>query len=295
MTTLKDLTRVLLLTCLLPTGVMCKKDSVFVYSRLGGDTLLPCAGLVSNPDCSLVSWTFFKGGQVRFTEEVSRGKVRMDSDKSSRLSVTSNCSLTLRDLRVDDAGSYVCLQDGKSVTDVYLSLLTITSQSTITDLQPGGNLALNCVLFTYYDAGSCRSYSSVFNLSWAAADGTTLQPEDSRYELIGRSRCNITLVTNLQREDNSRKWRCQVTTEGNIRAVFLDFTSSFLFQDAPTAPTAPTPSTDVTCPVHLPISRIMLCVALPIMVIIVGVFTKRGDRRRVKTSAAGIELQEVNC
>lgn len=159
-------------------GVSGKKDSVFVYSRLGGDTLLPCTGLPSNPNCSLTSWTFFRG--VRYTEEVSRGKVRKDSDKSSRLSITSNCSLTLRDLRIDDAGSYVCLQSGISLTDIYLSILTITSLSTITDLQPGGNLTLNCILFTYYDAGSCRSYSSMFNLSWAAADGTMLQPEDNR-------------------------------------------------------------------------------------------------------------------
>lgn len=112
-----------------------------------------------------------------------------------------------------------------------------------------------------------------------------------RYELIGRSRCNITLVTNLRREDNNRAWRCQVTTKGNIRPVFQDFTSRFLFEDAPTDLIPPA---DVSCPVHLPISRIMLCVALPIMVIIVSC-TKRGDRRRVKTSAAGIELQEVNC
>lgn len=161
-------------------GLSVKKQSVFVYSRLGGVTLLPCTGLPSNPDCSLISWTFFKGGHVRYTEEVSGGEVRMDSDKSSRLSITSNCSLTIRDLRVDDAGSYVCLQGVNSVTDVYLSILTITSQSTISDLQPGGNLTLNCILFTYYDVGSCRSYSSMFNLSWAAADGTLLQPEDNR-------------------------------------------------------------------------------------------------------------------
>lgn len=149
-----------------------------MYSRLGGDTLLPCTDLVSS-DCALVSWTFYKGGQVRYTEEVSGGQVRADSDKSSRMSVTSSCSISLRHLRVNDAGSYVCLKQGEAITDVYLSLLTITSPSTITELQPGGNLTLSCILFTYYDAGSCK-YSSVFNLSWAAEDGTLL-PKDSRY------------------------------------------------------------------------------------------------------------------
>ncbi|XP_044058299.1 uncharacterized protein LOC122878877 isoform X2 [Siniperca chuatsi] len=222
--------RVLMLTSLLLTGVRCVKDAVFVYSRLGGDTLLPCSNLVS-PDCSLIFWTFYKGGQVRYTEEVRGG-------------------------------------------------------------QPGGTLALSCILFTYYDAGSCRSYSSVFNLSWVAGDGTKL-PKDSRDELIGHTRCNITLVTKLQREDNNRKFRCQVNTTENSRGTFLDFTSTFLFESPPTAQNlipSPTPAR----PVQLPISRITLCVALPVMVIIVGFFTWRGDRKRAKASAAGIELQEMN-
>lgn len=163
-------------------GGRCKKEAVFVYSTLRGDVLLPCANLVSS-DCSLISWTFFKVGQVRLTQEVSGGQVRVDSDKFSRMSITSNCSLHLRDLRVDDAGSYVCLDNGNAISDIYVSLLTITSFSTITELQPGGNLTLNCILFTYYDAGSCKSYSSVFNLSFTAEDSTVL-PNDNRFSVI---------------------------------------------------------------------------------------------------------------
>nr|XP_046244247.1 uncharacterized protein LOC124058759 isoform X2 [Scatophagus argus] len=286
-----DMHTFLLLTCLLLTGIRCEKDSVFVYSRLGGEVILPCTKPVSR-DCSLISWTFYIGGQVRYTVEVSRGQVRMDSDKSSRMSVTSNCSLSLRDLRVDDAGSYVCLLDRQPVTDVYLSLLTITSLSTITELQPGGTLSLNCILFTYYDVGSCKPYSSTFNLSWVAEDGTQL-PDDSRYELIGHTRCNITLVTNLGREDNNRKWRCQVNTKDNSRVSFLDFTSTFLFDGPPSNQSLVSSSVSDRL-VHLPISRIMLCVALPLMAFIVAVVTRREDRQKAKTSAAAIELQEVN-
>ncbi|XP_035536067.1 uncharacterized protein LOC118341799 [Morone saxatilis] len=290
MTTMKNLKRVVLLTCLLLTGVRCKKDAEFVYSRLGHSTLLPCTKLVSS-DCSLISWTFYKGGQVLYTL-VSDGQLNADSDKASRMSITSNCFLSISDLRVEDAGSYVCLKRGNAITDVYLSLLTITSLSTITNLQPRGNLTLNCVLFTFYDAGSCK-YSSGFNLSWANENGTMLL-KDSRYELIGHTRCNITLITNLQADDNNRKWRCQVTTQENNRAAFLDFTSTFLFENHPTDQSV-IHSAATDCPVHLPISRIALCVALPVMVIIVEFFTRRGNQRRTKASAADIELQEMNC
>ncbi|XP_076591531.1 uncharacterized protein LOC143323532 [Chaetodon auriga] len=287
MTDLKYLMRVLLLTCPLLTGVRCRKEALFVYRTLHSDVLLPCTNLLS-PDCSLVSWTFFKMGQMRYTQEVIGGRVRADSDKFSRMSVTSNCSLHLRDLRVDDSGSYVCQKSGNVVGSIYVSLLTITSFSTISDLQPGGNLTLNCILFTYYDAGSCKSYSSVFNLSWAAEDGTVL-PEDSRYKLIGHSRCNITLVTNLQREDNNRKWRCQVNVKEDSRAAFIDFTSTFLFENPPTAQDL-IPSAATDCPLHLPISRIMLCLSLPVMLIIVGLFT----RKKARAPAAGIELRDID-
>ncbi|XP_049923734.1 uncharacterized protein LOC126404499 isoform X2 [Epinephelus moara] len=230
MTGRENLMRLLLLFGLLLTVVTGKKDAVFVYSRLRGDALLPCINPVSQ-DCSLITWTFYKGGRVRYTEEVIRG-------------------------------------------------------------QPGGTLTLNCILFTYYDVGSCKSYSSMFNLSWAAEDGSML-PKDTRYAHIAHTRCNTTLVTKLQGEDNNRKWRCQVNAADNSRATFLDFTSTFLFQPPSTAQTL-IPSETIDCPVQLPISRIVLCAALPVMVLIVGFFTWKGDRKRAKLAAAGIELQEIN-
>ncbi|KAG7479332.1 hypothetical protein JOB18_023260 [Solea senegalensis] len=203
----KGLKGVLLLTCLFLTGVWCKNNAAFVYSRIGGDILLPCSNLKAS-NCSLISWSFYGGVQVRFTYEVRGGQMRADTDKANRLSVTSNCSLLLHDLRLDDIGTYRCLWQEEPVCDVYLSLLTITAFSKITDLHPGGNLILSCHISTFFDLGSCRSYSNEFRLSWVMENGTEL-PTESRYELIAPTRCNITLVTKLQREDNNRKWRCQ--------------------------------------------------------------------------------------
>uniref|UniRef100_A0A665TA33 Ig-like domain-containing protein n=1 Tax=Echeneis naucrates TaxID=173247 RepID=A0A665TA33_ECHNA len=243
---------------------------------------------MASPDCSLITWTFYKGGQVRYTKEVIGGQVRADSDKSGRISITSNCSVYLIDLRAEDAGSYVCLKHGSPMTDVYLSLLAIFALSNVNDLQLGGNLILRCSLFTFYDAGSCQSYSNVFELSWVTENGTPL-PNKSRYELNSQTRCNITLITKLQMDDNNRKWRCQMKTTQIKETVFQDFKSAFLFEN-PSTPFIPSPNMD--CPVQLPISRIMLCLALPVMLIIMGGFTWRG-RRKKETSAAGIGLQEV--
>lgn len=112
-----------------------------------------------------------------------------------------------------------------------------------------------------------------------------------RYQLSETSRCNVTLLTELQAEDDNRRWRCQVTT-GDTRAAFLDFTSSFVFQEAPVEQSVG-PSVTEGCPVELPVSRILLCVALPLMVSIVGFFTWKSDHKKEQRSAADIELHEV--
>ncbi|MEQ2264564.1 hypothetical protein XENORESO_012648 [Xenotaenia resolanae] len=286
------LTRVLLFSSLFQTGVRSVKDSVFVYSRLNGDTLLPCNKLAS-ADCSAITWTFFRGGQVRYSEEVIRGQVNLNSDKFNRISIMSNCSLVLHDLIVEDAGSYVCLENQEPVSDIYLSLLSISSVSPITELRPGGNLILTCILFTYYDAGSCKSYSNVISIYWLDQDGKQLPKDKRRYMLTENTRCNVTLATTLQTEDNNRKWRCQVDTKKNKKVAFLDFKSSFLFQNDHKDQIVQ-PSVTKEDPVELPISRIVLCVLLPLMVCIVGFFTWKSDQKKAKTSAAVIELQDFH-
>ncbi|CAK6981535.1 Hypothetical predicted protein [Scomber scombrus] len=271
--------------------VSCKEDTLFVYRRIGGEAILPCTNLES-PVCSSVSWKLYKGGHVTYTTEVNKGEVNKDSDKSSRMSLTSNCSLNLRDLKFKDAGNYICMLHEQCTTNVYLSILAITTSSSISDLQPGGNLSLNCILLSYYDAGSCKAYSKVFTLSWTAEDGSQLT-DNSR--ATDQNRCNVTLVTELQREDNMRRWKCQVNTTESSPAAFLDFTSIFLLEQLPpTTQNQTSVAPAVECPIHLPISRIMLCVALPLMVIVVGVFTRRPNHQSAKRSAAGIELRVLN-
>lgn len=104
-----------------------------------------------------------------------------------------------------------------------------------------------------------------------------------RHQLTKRSYCNATLVLNLQKEDDSRRWRCQVETKDDKRETHLDFTSSFLFESISSTRGLQPPA---ECPVRLPISRIVLCVALPLMVGIVGVVTWVSDRKRNRMLAA---------
>ncbi|XP_034024943.1 uncharacterized protein LOC117509379 [Thalassophryne amazonica] len=286
-----------LLTCLLPAGVTCGKEVVFVHSRIGGEVHLHCTNMVS-PNCSSISWSFYKETQVHYFKVVSSGQVNLKSNMSKRVTFTYNCSLHLRNLKAEDAGTYMCqavLAEGAEqpvTTHVYLSLLTISSPSLITELQPGGDLVLSCIIFTFYDPGNCKTYtSSEFSLSWTSEDGTQLL-SGSRFKLFNASRCNVTLTMKLQEEDNDRTWRCQVkTTHGAV--TFLDFTSTFLFQ-WPSTSQGLTPATDTGRTVELPVTRIMLCAALTVVVLIVCVFTWRQGGKTAKESVNTLELQLTN-
>ncbi|CAF94965.1 unnamed protein product [Tetraodon nigroviridis] len=256
-----------LLCCL--TGMKCGGDAALVYGRVGGRLLLPCANLLLS-DCSSISWTFFGSGGSWNSVEIRQGPAEAGSQVSKRISLTSNCSLSLRDLQEDDAGSYTCSRDGHALVDHHLSLLTITSLSAITSLQPGGNLSLSCVLLTYYDAGNCRS-QSVFNLSWVSGDGTSL-PSDNRTRLVDNSRCSVTLVTSLGTEDNNRKWRCQVSTKEEAGVVFLLFRSTFVFDSSGFGGTPPGSALDRDRdPPRPPLTRILLFVAATVVVVTAGV------------------------
>ncbi|KAF6732068.1 hypothetical protein FQA47_010883 [Oryzias melastigma] len=272
---------VLLLLSLQLSGVRSDKNTVFVYKTVGEDALLLCS--IASSDCSSITWTFFRSGQVRFSKEVINGQVNRTSDKANRMTVAPNCSLVLRDLVLADVGSYVCLKHEKDITTVYLSILAISSPSNIKEVKPGGTVVLSCILSSFYEAGHCRQYSGGgFKLRWVAEDGT--EPTNhSRHQLTKRSYCNATLVLNLQKEDDSRRWRCQVETKDDKRETHLDFTSSFLFESISSTRGLQPPA---ECPVRLPISRIVLCVALPLMVGIVGVVTWVSDRKRNRMLAA---------
>ncbi|XP_061576444.1 uncharacterized protein LOC133442462 [Cololabis saira] len=284
MTTMK---RLLLLLGLLQKGVSCAKESLFVYSHRGGDALLPCPA--APPGCSSITWSFFKGGEVQYSREVEAGAVRPESDRFGRMFLTSDCSLRMRGLQLDDAGSYACERLQERVADVYLSLLDISSDSGVAELRPGGSLVLCCLLFTYYDPGTCASsVARGFQLRWLAEDGAPLR-NDNRFTLMEDNYCNVTLVVKLQAEDDNRRWRCEVNAvAADGGTASLDFRSSFLLLNTPAAAQDPDPdvSSSRPCPVQLPVSRIVLCVALPLMVAIVAVVTWTRDHKRAKTSAA---------
>ncbi|XP_064882312.1 uncharacterized protein LOC115126197 isoform X3 [Oncorhynchus nerka] len=212
----------LLMTVLyLLTGV--SGETLSMFSRMGDNVSLPCNNVVY-PNCSSTTWLYNRDGSTGDIEEVTLGKIKVDqTERAERLSLGSNCSLHVSDVRAEDVGLYTCRQyltetgpQHGGDAPVHLSVLTISSTTAVTDLKPNVIMTLRCSLLTYTQHGTCRSG---FSLSWVPKTGTNSQNTQD-------SSCDITLTVTLQKKDNNRKWTCTLTEKGNMK-ISIDFTSTF--------------------------------------------------------------------
>ncbi|XP_038838078.1 uncharacterized protein LOC120035383 [Salvelinus namaycush] len=114
------------------TGV--SGETLSMFSIVGDDVSLPCNNVV-NPDCSSTIWTYNRDASTGTIEEVAYGKIKVEmTERADRLSLGSDCSLHVSDVRAEDAGLYTCRQfltetgppQGEDA-HVLLSVLTSTS------------------------------------------------------------------------------------------------------------------------------------------------------------------------
>nr|XP_046195019.1 uncharacterized protein LOC124025726 isoform X2 [Oncorhynchus gorbuscha] len=201
----------LLVTVLyLLTGV--SGETLSMFSRVGDDVSLPCNNVV-HPDCSSTTWIYNRDGSTGNIEEVTLGKIKVvQKERAERLSLGSNCSLHVSNVRAEDVGLYTCQQYLKETGPKH----GVSSTTAVTDLKPNVKMTLRCSLLTDTQHGTCRSG---FSLSWGPKTGTKAQVTQD-------SSCDITLTVTLQKEDNNRKWTCTLTEKGNMK-ISIDFTSTF--------------------------------------------------------------------
>ncbi|KAG7466381.1 hypothetical protein MATL_G00164190 [Megalops atlanticus] len=95
---------------------------------------------------------------------------------------------------------------------IVLFLKVFPSSSTL-ELKTGREITLHCELQSQI---VCDGISPG-TLSWVTETGTPL--EGDRYKL-NQSRCASTLTVTLQHSDQNRKWTCQLTREGEVKASY---------------------------------------------------------------------------
>ncbi|XP_049445768.1 uncharacterized protein LOC125896873 isoform X2 [Epinephelus fuscoguttatus] len=104
--------------------------------RAGDEVTLPCGNVINNQDkCSGTSWLSSRSLGKTAEELISHGQISnnvIGKAKSSRLSVTADCSLVIKKVTHDDVGRYSCRQfrSGQQVSDsqVHLSVVTLTER-----------------------------------------------------------------------------------------------------------------------------------------------------------------------
>ncbi|XP_034143740.1 uncharacterized protein LOC105008368 isoform X1 [Esox lucius] len=208
------------------TGV--SGDTRSLYTRVGDNVSLSCTNVVY-PNCSSTTWNYHRTGLESVIEEVGHGKIKTNSKRANRLKVGSDCSLHVSDVRAEDAGIYTCrqyLSNGPqhgSDAPVHLSVLTNSSSTPETDVKPDRPVT-RCFLYTFDGPGKCRQgITEPVSLLWVDEAGNKLK-NDSRHQVTQTSECDITLTVTLQKEDNNRKWTCQLIIDGK-KEISIDFTS----------------------------------------------------------------------
>ncbi|XP_064882311.1 uncharacterized protein LOC115126197 isoform X2 [Oncorhynchus nerka] len=281
----------LLMTVLyLLTGV--SGETLSMFSRMGDNVSLPCNNVVY-PNCSSTTWLYNRDGSTGDIEEVTLGKIKVDqTERAERLSLGSNCSLHVSDVRAEDVGLYTCRQyltetgpQHGGDAPVHLSVLTISSTTAVTDLKPNVIMTLRCSLLTYTQHGTCRSG---FSLSWVPKTGTNSQNTQD-------SSCDITLTVTLQKKDNNRKWTCTLTEKGNMK-ISIDFTSTFSGSTASTtrpALSTTSPSSAGSQDLFLTVTVGVALAAVVCVTAVVIIVRRRRDKNQVPTDNS-IGLNAVN-
>uniref|UniRef100_UPI0037E9B422 T-cell immunoglobulin and mucin domain-containing protein 2-like n=1 Tax=Semicossyphus pulcher TaxID=241346 RepID=UPI0037E9B422 len=98
--------------------------------RVGGEVTLSCENVIKDQDnCRRTTWLFSDPGGNAAETLFEHGKIHRDSEaKKDRLSVTADCSLVIKKVTEEDAGSYTCRhfsESGGQIGDdtrVYLSV-----------------------------------------------------------------------------------------------------------------------------------------------------------------------------
>ncbi|XP_056604216.1 uncharacterized protein LOC130420725, partial [Triplophysa dalaica] len=189
-----------------------------VFISSGESVSLSCNDALHQ--CSSTTWIY--NNYTTSSEEVFTGGInKNNTERSERLSLTSDCSLNIYKTTQHDHGRYTCRQyvNGRlhgPDSRVYLHVLHVSSSSSSsqTEIRANTSVTLSCRLFTY----DCDHEFSDdgFQLVWMNQTDVDLQT-DSRYQIRSDKLCLISLTTTLVNEDDNTELRCVLKHKNDIK------------------------------------------------------------------------------
>ncbi|XP_056603704.1 uncharacterized protein LOC130420440 [Triplophysa dalaica] len=209
----------LILLSSLFTGESGAEDSdVFISS--GESVFLSCNDALHQ--CSSTTWTYSKYTTSSTVEVFTGGINKNNTERSERLSLTSDCSLKICNTTQHDCGLYTCTQyvnghQHGSYSRVSLHVLHVSSSSSSsssqTEIRANTSVTLSCRLFSY----NCDHMFSDdrYQLVWMNQADVDLQT-DSRYQIRSDKLCIISLTTTLVNEDDNTELRCVLKHKNDV-------------------------------------------------------------------------------
>ncbi|RVE55903.1 hypothetical protein OJAV_G00230910 [Oryzias javanicus] len=177
-----------------------------LYKTLGEDVILSCNVSFSTDKCSSVSWRHNRIANPA-TELVSGGQVKQGSAGASRLSLSRNCSLLIRNITAEDAGVYTCRHETQAKLKVFLNTLGITSSSPDND----GSVILQCSLSGYDDVLCQQS-----RMFWKNKRGIVLLGKGPEFDFRGQNNC-VSILAVKHRSENNKRYSCILFKDNKVK------------------------------------------------------------------------------
>uniref|UniRef100_A0A096LY94 Ig-like domain-containing protein n=1 Tax=Poecilia formosa TaxID=48698 RepID=A0A096LY94_POEFO len=193
------------------------KDTVQIFIRIrdGDEVSLPAECFRNQKKtCSKTTWIFT--GQRNTTETLFEcGKIHKDArTKSDKLSVTSNCSLVIKKISVEDVGLYVCRQfksSGHQVTESVADLSVVNSEYLLTEQKISDETILICSVSSF--GGRCpQSVKWLYDNKDDENIKTITPPQSACSATV-----SFTTSPHVSTSKRSELFRCQVKPEEDMK------------------------------------------------------------------------------
>ncbi|KAA0721439.1 hypothetical protein E1301_Tti023238 [Triplophysa tibetana] len=195
-----------------------------VFISSGESVSLSCYNALHQ--CSSTTWIYNKYRRSSTVEVFTGGIKKNNTERSERLSLTSDCSLNIYKTTQHDSGLYTCRQyvngQRNHIPEINVDLHVLhvssssssSSSSSQTEMRANTSVTLSCRLFSY-DCDHEFSYYG-YQLVWMNQTDVDLQT-DSRYQIRSDKLCLISLTTTLVNEDDNTELRCVLKHKNDIK------------------------------------------------------------------------------
>ncbi|XP_078030129.1 uncharacterized protein LOC144466547 isoform X3 [Epinephelus lanceolatus] len=171
--------------------------------RFGDEVTLPCGNVINNQDkCSSTSWLSSHSSGYTAEELISHGQISNNviaKAKSSRLSVTADCSLVIKKVTREDVGRYTCRQFDESGQQQGLDAHVFLSVINMTEHKNSDMVILYCSVLAYegcehtvkwlYEGNKSDVEISLHTCSASVLFTPHLNQKSKYYESL---KCNVT-------------------------------------------------------------------------------------------------------